>query len=135
MKLQKPIIFQYVVTAKVDLMALFFSTRVVYNKTIIIILSFTPVSMKALDISLTASGLGKYPPLIISTSLNNYIAKWFTIVGINIFSWTSLRLISAQAAHWVLGEGWDELLEVPRVKNKNCFSIVITMEDIDDIEK
>ena len=42
MKLQKPIIFQYVVTAKVDLMALFFSTRVVYTKTIIIIIVIHP---------------------------------------------------------------------------------------------
>ena len=32
---------------------------------------FISVSVKVVDISLTASWLGKYPPLITSTSVNN----------------------------------------------------------------
>ena len=32
---------------------------------------FTAVSVKAVDIYLAASRLGKYPPLFISTSVNN----------------------------------------------------------------
>ena len=53
-------------------------------------------------------------------------------MGINIFSWASLRIISARAPRGWLK--WALRRTIFMVKNKNCFSIVITMEGIDDIK-
>ena len=56
-------------TNKVTLWAASYSACVVYTKTIILL--FTSVPVKVVDIYLTASRLGKYPPLFTSTSVNN----------------------------------------------------------------